>query len=122
MNRSCFLSFAAWRTPASPWDTRSPPWVGRVRFCLVFSSVHALPSPPSAGGPPSPPLFGWFPGTMAQSDFSTSFMPTLQQFAFSGRSAPLAGTGNVEISRFSCMKFLSVRGVSDYAGSLARSR
>src|SRR5262249_1379215 len=34
----------------------------------------------------------------------------------------LSGRGTPEVSRFSCMLFLSVRGFSDYAGPPARSR
>jgi hypothetical protein len=35
---------------------------------------------------------------------------------------PLRGRGAPEVSRFSCMLFLSVRGFFDYAGPTARSR
>ena len=38
----------------------------------MFSLVCALPSPASAEG--LPPLFGWFTGTTAQSDFSSTCM------------------------------------------------
>ena len=68
MNRSCLLSFAAFRTPFNPWDIRSPLCVGRMLDGTMFSSVCALPSPTSAEGFPS--WFGWFLGTTAQSDCS----------------------------------------------------
>ena len=68
MNRSCFLSCAAFRTPFNPWDMRFPLCVGCMLDGTMFSSVCALPSPTSAEGCPS--LFGWFIGTTAQSDCS----------------------------------------------------
>src|SRR5260370_22085615 len=55
-NRSCFLSFAACRTPFNPWDIRFPLCVGRMLDGTMFSSVCALPSQTSAEGCPS--LFG----------------------------------------------------------------
>ncbi len=79
----------------------------------MFSSVCALPSPASAKGCPS--LFGWFTGTTAQSDFSRTFMSAVRFMAFADRSWSVGQDGR-EISRFSCMLFLSVRGFSDYAG------
>src|SRR6516165_6233456 len=79
----------------------------------MFSSVCALPSPTSAEV--CSPLFGWFTGTTAQSDFSGTFMSAVRFRAFADRSCSL-GQDVLEISRFSCMLFLSVRGFSDYAG------
>jgi hypothetical protein len=79
----------------------------------MFSSVCALPSPASAEGCPS--LFGWFTGTTAQSDFSCTFMSAVRFMAFADRS--WSDDQDVqEISRFSCLLFLSVRGFLDYAG------
>jgi hypothetical protein len=75
VNRSCFLSFAACRTPLNPWDTRSPLCVGLVLDRTMFSLVRTLPSPTSAGN--DSPLFGWFIGNMAQSDFSETCMSAL---------------------------------------------
>src|SRR6266404_6188369 len=80
----------------------------------MFSSVCALPSPASAEGC-CPSLFGWFTGTTAQSDFSCTFMSAVRFMAFADRS--WSDDQDVqEISRFSCMLFLSVRGFLDYAG------
>jgi len=42
--------------------------------------------------------------------------PVLRISTFSGRPAPLSSAGSVEISRFSCMKFLGVRGVYNCGG------
>ena len=41
---------------------------------------------------------------------------------FQDRPPSLSGRGAPEVSRFSCMLFLSVRGFFDYAGPAARSR
>src|ERR1035441_10777697 len=79
----------------------------------MFSLVCALPSPASAEG--CPPLFGWFTGTTAQSDFSGTYMSAVRLVAFADRSWSFVQDVQ-EISRFSCMLFLSVRGFSDYAG------
>src|SRR5208283_3115803 len=79
----------------------------------MFSFVCALPSPASAEG--CPPLFGWFTGTTAQSDFSSTCMSAVRFMAFANRSWS-ADQDVQEISRFSCMLFLSVRGFLDYAG------
>src|SRR5260370_25979303 len=85
----------------------------------MFSLVCALPSPASAEG--CPPLFGWFTGATAQSEFSSAFVSTVRLVAFADR--PLSSDqGALEISRFSCMLFLSVRGFSDYAGPNSHSR
>jgi len=56
VNRSCFLTLAACRTPFNPWDTRSPLCVGLVLGCAMFSLVRALPSPASVEN--CSPLFG----------------------------------------------------------------
>src|ERR1700680_43208 len=80
----------------------------------MFSAVCALPSPASAEGC-CPSLFGWFTGTTAQSDFSCTFMSAVRFMAFADRSWSVDQDVQ-EISRFSCMLFLSVRGFSGYAG------
>src|SRR5258708_10099931 len=79
-------------------------------------------SPQSVPFPPQPPpkaccpsLFGWFTGTTTQSDFSCTFMSAVRFMAFADRSWSVAQDVQ-EISRFSCMLFLSVRGFLDYAG------
>src|ERR1019366_8923945 len=79
----------------------------------MFSLVCALPSPASAEGCPS--LFGWFTGTTAQSDFSCTFASAVRFMAFADGSWPVDQDVQ-EISRFSCMLFLSVRGFLDHAG------
>jgi len=68
VNRSCFLSLAACRTPFNPWDMRFPLCVGCMCDGTMFSSVCVLPSPTSAEGFPS--LFGWFTSITTQSDCS----------------------------------------------------
>ena len=85
----------------------------------MFSLVCALPYPTSAEGCHS--LFGWFTGTTAQSDFSCTFMSAVRFMAFADRSWSF-NQDVQEISRFSCMLFLSVRGFSDYAGPNSHSR
>src|SRR5690242_7141561 len=90
-----------------------PLCVGDMCDGTMFSLVCALPSPASAEGCPS--LFGGFTGTTAQSDFSRTFMSAVRFRAFADRSCSI-GQDVREISRFSCMLFLSVRGFLDYAG------
>src|SRR6266849_1936274 len=85
----------------------------------MFSLVCALASPASAEG--CPPLFGWFTGSTAQSDFSSTCMSAVRFVAFADRPWS-SDQGVLEISRFSCMLFLSVRGFSDYAGPTVHSR
>jgi hypothetical protein len=67
-----------------------------------------------------PLLFGWFIGTTPKSDSSAACMSGARLMAFPDR--PVTASGATEVSRFSCMKFLSVRGVSDYAGPSFGSR
>jgi hypothetical protein len=82
----------------------------------MFSLVCALPSPASAQAWAS--LFGRFTGITAQSDFSCTFMSAVRFMAFADRSCSFEQDVQ-EISRFSCMLFLSVRGFLDYAGPTA---
>src|SRR5882762_326990 len=93
---------------------RFPLCVGRMWDGTMFSSVCALPSPASAEGC-CPSLFSWFTGTTAQSDFSCTFMSAVRFMAFADRSWSVDQDVQ-EISRFSCMLFLCVRGFLDYAG------
>ena len=86
----------------------------------MFSLVRALPSPASAED--CSPLFGWFIGTTAQSDFSGACMLALWLWAFANRSRSCCDRDAPEISRFSCMLFLSVPGFLDYAGPTGHSR
>src|SRR5215469_17495346 len=85
----------------------------------MFSLVRALPSPTSATTCAA--LFGWFTGTTAQSDFSCPFTSAVRFMAFADRSW-FFNQDVQEISRFSCMLFLSVRGFFDYAGPAGHSR
>src|SRR5207244_1259327 len=85
----------------------------------MFSLVCALPSPASAEACAS--LFYWFTGTTAQSGFSGTCMSAVWFMAFADRSCSFEQDVR-EISRFSCMLFLSVRGFSDYAGPNSHSR
>src|SRR5437588_3469506 len=62
-----------------------------------------------------------FTGTAAQSDFSSTCMSAVRLGAFADRPRS-SDQGALEISRFSCMLFLSVRGFSDYAGPTVHSR
>jgi len=62
----------AFRTPASPWDTRAPPCVGCVLGGGVFSLISGLPSLSSADALPS--WFEGFIGSMPLSDSSRTCM------------------------------------------------
>ena len=86
----------------------------------MFSLVRTLSSPTSAED--CSPLFGWFIGTVARSDFSGACMSALWLSAFADRSRSWWDRGAPEISRFSCILFLSVPGFLDYAGPTDHSR
>src|SRR5216684_8872116 len=86
----------------------------------MFSLARALPSPISAEACAS--LFDRFTGTTARSDSSGTCRSAVRQFAFSDRSRSWLGREVPEVSRFSCMLFLSVRGFLDYAGPVDHSR
>jgi hypothetical protein len=120
VNRSCFLSCAACRTPRNPWDTRAPLCVGRVRDRAMFSLVCTLSSPTSAED--RSPLFSRFTGTPVQSDPSRPYMAAVRHFAFAARSRLRMTRGSLEVSRFSCMLLLGVQRFSDYAGPTSHSR
>src|SRR6266849_3480315 len=85
----------------------------------MFSLVRGLPSPASAELRFAS-LFGWFTGTMPQSDSSPPCAPAVRLFAFSGR--PAESAGGWEVSRFSCMLFLGVPRAYDYGGFSSPSR
>ena len=59
--------------------------------------------------------------TMARSDSSRACMSAVRLWAFADRPRSLSGRGAPEVSRFSCMLFLSVRRFFD-AGPSDRSR
>jgi hypothetical protein len=86
----------------------------------MFSLARALFSPVSAEDRSS--LFVWFSDPMARSDSSGACASALRLCAFVDRPRSPLGRGASEVSRFSCMLFLSVRGVLDYAGPTVRSR
>src|SRR5271169_815590 len=86
----------------------------------MFSLARALLSPGSAEDRSS--LFVWFIDTTARSDSSRACASAVWLCAFADRPPSLAGRGAPEVSRFSCMLFLGVRGFPDYAGLSARSR
>jgi len=85
----------------------------------VFSLISGLPSALSADGFPS--LFEWFIGTVPLSDSSQTCMRAVWPEP-SPAVLPGLAAGVPEVSRFSCMKFLGVSGVFDYAGLTRGSR
>jgi len=96
-------------TAPSLAHSSSPRCVGQVWNETMFSVAHALFSPDSAEDRSS--LFVWFIDTMTQSDSSRACASALWLGTFADRPPSLAGRGALEVSRFSCMLFLSVRGV-----------
>jgi hypothetical protein len=78
----------------------------------MFSLIPGLASPASACS--CLLSFGWFIGTTPESDPSAACVSGVRPLAFPDR--PVTASGATEVSRFSCMKFLSVRGVYNYAG------
>jgi DNA-binding transcriptional LysR family regulator len=60
-------------------------------------------------------------GSTAQSDFSGTYTSAVRLVAVADRPCS-SDQGMLEISRFSCMLFLSVRGSSDYARPTVHSR
>jgi hypothetical protein len=84
------------------------------------SPARALSSPASAEDCSS--LFDRFIGTTAQSDSSGTCPSAVRLFAFSDWSRSRLGRDVPEVSRFSCIWFLSVRGFLDYAEPTSHSR
>jgi hypothetical protein len=80
----------------------------------VFSLISGLPSPFSADA--LPPLFEWFIGSMPLSDSSETYMRVVRPKPSPAGLLSACPTGVPEVSRFSCLKFLGVPGVYDYAG------
>src|ERR1017187_4865159 len=87
---------------------------------LMTPVTWLSPSPTSAEDCSS--LFGWFIGTTARSDSSGACVLALWLWAFANRSRSWSDRVAPEVSRFSCMLFLSVRGFLDYAGPTDHSR
>ena len=98
----------------------SPRCLGLVLGGTMFSLARALFSPVSAEDRSS--LFVWFSDPMARSGFSRACASAPWLCAFVDRPRSPLGRGAPEVSRFSCMLFLSVRGFLDYAGPTVRSR
>src|SRR5260370_42596401 len=83
----------------------------------MFSLVGSLPSTTSAASACcSVALFVCFIGTPTRSDSSPPCVLVLRPGPLPA-GLPLSGAVNDEVSRFSCMQFLGVPGVYDYAGS-----
>ena len=122
MNRSCFLSLATFRTPFRPCDAAAPSCAGTACAFWTFSLVRSLPSTISAAPGAVPvALFDGFIGTTARSDSSPPCVPDVR-LSPSPAGLPLARAVGDEVSRFSCMQFRGVPGVSDYVGPPSGSR
>jgi hypothetical protein len=104
------------RTSFSPWDMRYPHCVGRMRCRRSFSLVSGLPSRLSAVG--CPPLFEPLIGTTPKSDSWPACLWVSRLSPFPTGLPPNGAADADQVSRFSCMMFLDVRGVSDCAGPL----
>jgi hypothetical protein len=86
----------------------------------VFSLSRSLPSALSADNVPS--MFECFIGSMPRCDSSETYTRAVRPKP-SPAVLQLTHTAGVsEVSRFSCMKFLGVSGVFDYAGPDKSSR
>jgi hypothetical protein len=86
----------------------------------VLSLISGLSSALSANGFPS--LFEWFIGNTPLCDSSGTCMPAVRPGPSPADLLPDWAAGVSEDSRFSCMKFLGVPGVFDYAGLNKNSR
>ena len=94
---------------------RGPPCVGRMCSCRTFSLVSGLPSRLSAVG--CPPLFEPFIGTTPESDSWPACLWVVRLSPSPTGLPPHCAADADQVSRFSCMMFPDVRGVSDCAGS-----
>jgi hypothetical protein len=86
----------------------------------VFSLISGLPSPSSADALPS--LFEWFIGSMPLSDSSETYTRVVRPKPSPAGLLSTCPAGVPEVSWFSCLKFLGVPGVYDYAGPSGSSR
>jgi hypothetical protein len=91
----------------------------RVRQSDVFLGPH--PSLPNLRRR-QVPLFGLFGGTATQSDPPEAYISALWVLPFAHRSRSVRDRDASEVSRFSCMLFLSVPWFSDYAEPTDHSR
>jgi hypothetical protein len=98
-----------------PLGQRGPPCVGRMCGCRSFSLVPGLPSRLSAVG--CPPLFEPFIGTTPESDSWPAPLWVVRLSPSPTALPPDCAADADQASRFSCMMFPDVRGVSDCAGS-----
>jgi hypothetical protein len=95
--------------------TRADPLcVGYVQDGKVFSLISSLPSSLSANDVPS--LFEGFIGTMPLCDSSETYTRAVWPEPSPAVLRLIVVAGIPEVSRFSCMKYLGVSGVFDYAG------
>src|SRR2546430_14088764 len=94
---------------------REPPCVGRMCGCRTFSLVSGLPSRLSAVGCPS--LSDPFIGTTPESVSWPACLWVVRLSPSPTGLPPDCAADADQVSRFSCMMFPDVRGVSDCAGS-----
>src|SRR5271157_2813862 len=94
---------------------RAPPCVGCMCGSRTFSLVSGLPSRLSAVG--RPPLFEPFIGTTPESDSCPALLWVVRLSPSPTGLPPYCAADADQVSRFSCMMFPDVRGVSDCAGS-----
>ena len=114
MNFISLFSFAAFRTPVSPWDTLFPA-LCRVRVRLMSVLLDQRPSLLTLRQ-----RFPVFVRMVHRYYAAVRLLGDVHAgrtaFAFTRRPAAGLAAGVSEVSRFSCMKFLGVSGVFDYAG------
>ena len=94
--------------------------VGYVSNGKGFSWIRRLPSSSSAHG--NPALFEGFMGTTPRSDASETYRRAVRPKPSPAHRLSVWTAGVSEVSRFSCLKFLGVSGVFDYAGLSKSSR
>ena len=120
MNFVSWFSFATFRTPANPWDTQCTALCRvRVRWWRILLDQR----------PSLLILRKRFPIFVRMIHRYCSAVRLLRDvhvgrtaIAFSHRPVVCFTSGISEVSRFSCMEFLDVRGVYDYAGPAQSSR
>src|SRR3982751_2714822 len=78
------------------------------RARVGFHDVLLGPRPSLISAEDCSSLFDRFTGTVTRSDSSGTCLPAVRLTAFSGRSRPCFDREVPEVSRFSCMLFLSI--------------